>query len=248
MMTSTPTHYDTLGVSETASIRTIERAWRRLVAKEGPGSPRLPELNGAAEVLLDPARRKEYDAELAAARPAPEPSATDSEPASSKLRWIPLVVLPVLAVLAVVLATVLTLQARERDAAERAGVEAQAVAATSLESVLSYDYRRLEADRDRAVALMAPKLRKEFEKTYDELLATDKNGKPGAAVQTKTVVTAKTVGTAVMDAEPDEVTVLAFVNQSSVHGNKAAKNFANRVRVVLVQQDDRWLIEELDPR
>lgn len=251
-MTDNPTHYETLGVSETAKPAVIERAWRKQTAKEGPGSARLGTLNAAAEVLLDPVRRAAYDAELGAARPSPEPA--DSDPlaggSATSPRWLraAMVLLPILTVGAIVLAVMFTLKDRENTASDRAATEALAVAQTSLKSVLSYDYRRLEQDRARAAVLLAPDLRKEFDKTYDELLAEGKGDTEGAAVQTKTVVTAETVGAAVMDASPDEVTVLAFVNQTSTHNEESPRTFSNRVRVVLVERDGDWLISELDPR
>ncbi|RYE79585.1 MAG: hypothetical protein EOO74_03485 [Myxococcales bacterium] len=250
-MTENSTHYATLGVSESAKPAAIKRAWSRQTAKEGPGSARLTELNAAAEVLLDPVRRAAYDAELAAARPAPTATPEDpsgAEQGTSSLRRAAMVLLPILTVGAIALAIILTLQSRERDASDRAATEALAVAQTSLKSVLSYDYRHLDQDRERATTLLTPALAKEFDKTYDELLAEGKGDTEGAAVQTKTVVTSDTVGAAVMDASPDEVTILAFVNQTSTHDGESPRSFANRVRVVLLEQDGKWLINELDPR
>lgn len=251
------THYDTLGVAPGAKPATIQKAWRKRTAKEGPGSAHLSELNEAAEVLLDPVRRAAYDAELAARRPDPEPEDTGENAgddtgkgAGGRSRWrvVALVLLPILALGAIAVAVMATLEHREREASDRSATEALAVAENSLKAVLSYDYRDLEKDRARATPLLAPELRKEFDKTYDELLAASKGDTPGAAVQTKTVVTANTLGVAVMDASPDEVTVLAFVNQTSTHDGEQPRTFANRVRVVMVEQGGDWLISELDPR
>ena len=263
------THYATLGVRPNARPAAIEKAWRRQTAKEGPGSARLTELNAAAETLLDPVRRAAYDAELAAA--AKRTAETDSVPDSvsgtgpdgelesdrpgSASKWtgskwtqlVALVLLPILALGAAAVAVVFTMQSNQRTDADRSALQAQSVAEKSLESVLAYDYRKLDEDRRRAVGLLTPRLGKEFDKSFD-LLAKAKDGGPGAALQTKTVVTAKTVATAVMDAKPEEVTVLAFVNQTSTHGDEAPRSFANRVRVVLVKHGDEWLIDELDPR
>ena len=251
-MTDDSTHYETLGVSETAKPAAIEKAWRRATAKEGPGSSRLPQLNEAAEVLLDPARRAAYDAGLAEQRPSPEPvdEAAQNSPGSGVGRLpaaVALVLLPLLAIAAIAVAIVFTVQQRGSEAADRAATEAQAVAERSLGNLLAYDYRHLDQDRARAVAMLTPKMKKEFNKSFD-LLAKGKGDTPGAALQTKTVVTAKTMATAVMDSSADEVTVLAFVNQSSAHGDQAPRTFANRVRVVLQKQGDKWLVDELDPR
>ena len=53
-------------------------------------------------------------------------------------------------------------------------------------AILSYDYRRLPTDRKRAKEFLTPKYQKEYDKTF-KLLEEQKDGSPGAAVQTKTV-------------------------------------------------------------
>jgi curved DNA-binding protein CbpA len=88
------THYDTLGVSRTATPEQIKAAYRRLSlethpdaaasrAKAGPGSPpwrsrtgpaaedaeRFKRVSAAAGVLTNPRRRAAYDAELALSGP-----------------------------------------------------------------------------------------------------------------------------------------------------------------------------------
>lgn len=69
----TPTHYDTLGVSQTATAEEIKRAFRAASLKShpdrNPGDPtakaRFQELTGAYNVLSDSQKRAMYDAELA---------------------------------------------------------------------------------------------------------------------------------------------------------------------------------------
>jgi len=70
---STPTWYDLLDVVPTASTDEIRSAWRAAIAELEPTERRFVTLNEAAAVLLDPARRSEYDEELRAAEPEPEP-------------------------------------------------------------------------------------------------------------------------------------------------------------------------------
>lgn len=70
---SSPTWYDLLGVEPDATPDQIKAAWRDATDKFEPGSGagQFRLFNEAADVLLDPARRAEYDAELAgAAAPA----------------------------------------------------------------------------------------------------------------------------------------------------------------------------------
>ena len=63
-----PTLYDILGVSQDASRDEIRKAWReaadRFEPGEGGSTKQFRLFNQAAEVLLDPERRKEYDAKL----------------------------------------------------------------------------------------------------------------------------------------------------------------------------------------
>ena len=59
-----PSWYDLLGVPPTASSEEIRAAWKDAIADLDPTDRRFRVLNEAAEVLLDPERRKEYDASL----------------------------------------------------------------------------------------------------------------------------------------------------------------------------------------
>lgn len=252
-MSQETTYYDVLGVPRDAKPTQIRRAWRRLSDKAGPGSPELARYNEAAEVLLDPVKRAAYDVE----HPAPEPEPTPepeggayTSSAGSPARWLQLlafVVLPILTVGAIVLAVVFTVQHHHQTQTADARDEAPAAAEQALKYVLAYDYRHLADDRTRAGKYLTPAYKKKFLETF-ALLEQGKGGQPGSAVQTKTVVTADVVGTAVMDAEPDRAHVLAYVNQTSRHGTGDPMLFQNRVRVSLVHRDGAWLIDGLDPR
>jgi Mce-associated membrane protein len=80
-VTASPTWYDVLGVDPAATPEEIRTAWRSAIADLEPGDRRFRSCNQAAEVLLDPARRAEYDAGLAIAPPAPAPpEAVGDEP------------------------------------------------------------------------------------------------------------------------------------------------------------------------
>lgn len=256
----TQDHYALLGLRRDANAAQIRKAWHKRTAKAGPGTPEFVRLNEAAETLLDPHRRIAYDA----AHPEPEgaaPSSTSATPgavvassvdggagsARGARWWVSMVALPVLATVAVLVAGYLTLEKRHDDAVDEAGSSAVAAAQRSLPILLSYDYRHLASDRSAATRVLTPSYAKVFGKTFD-LLEKGKDGTAGSAVQTKTVVKATVVGSAVMDAEPDRVNVLAFVNQSSTHGSAQPTLFQNRVRVAMVHRDGRWLVDGLEPR
>ncbi len=71
-----PTLYDILGVSPDASREEIRKAWReaadRFEPGEGGSTKQFRLFNEAAEVLLDPERRKAYDAEFVKDEPPAE--------------------------------------------------------------------------------------------------------------------------------------------------------------------------------
>jgi Mce-associated membrane protein len=133
----------------------------------------------------------------------------------------------------------------DRVAVADAGPDASAAAERALKAVLSYDYRHMEADRDRAAQFLAPAYRKDYLKTFNGLLEEGPDGSPGPAVKTKTVVTADVLDAGVVDAERDRVRVVAFVNQSSVKGSAEPTIFQNRVVATMVRDGDTWLIENI---
>ena len=80
-----PSLYDLLDVDESATTDEIRAAWKAAIADLDPTDRRFRAYNQAAETLLDPERRSQYDAEMAASEPAvaepfeSEPEA-DAEP------------------------------------------------------------------------------------------------------------------------------------------------------------------------
>lgn len=81
----TPSWYDLLGLEPTASSDEVRAAWKSAIADLDPTDRRFRLANQAAEVLLDPARRAAYDAELAEAELAERELAEgESEPEDEK--------------------------------------------------------------------------------------------------------------------------------------------------------------------
>jgi Mce-associated membrane protein len=89
----TPTWYDILGVERDATPEQIKAAWRESTDKFEPGSggSRFRMFNEAADILLDPEKRRAYVAEIAgdagrapaAPPPPPPPPAPVAEPDES---------------------------------------------------------------------------------------------------------------------------------------------------------------------
>jgi Mce-associated membrane protein len=292
-MAQNPTWYDILGVDRDATPEQIKAAWRSATDKFEPGSgtSQFRLFNEAADVLLDPARRTAYDAELdgigagateplepetgpvaepeTEPEPEPEPETGLDEPTEPAKRGLgsavldPLSRLPIwgvgilagLALVAVVTALVLAFGIStpvedvdgltDRVAVADAGPEASSAAERALKQVLSYDYRHMEADRDRAAQFLTPSYRKEYLKNFNDLLIAGPDGGPGPAVKTKAVVTADVLDTGVVDASRDRVRVIAFVNQSSVKGDAAPTILQNRLVVTMVQRGDDWQIDNI---
>ncbi|MBO9522906.1 MAG: DnaJ domain-containing protein [Nocardioidaceae bacterium] len=278
---SGPTWYDILGVAPDATAEQVKAAWREATDKfePGQGSGQFRLFNEAADVLLDPAKRAAYDAEIGTAEvePTPEPApvvpgapevpeaAPDAQEAApdapAKRRALSLttvlaVCVPLLLVsLLVVVGSISGLKigglridsvsdrsdARDWDA----GTSAASAASRALTAVLAYDYRHLEADRDRAVRFFTPGGRKEYLKNFN-LLIKGKDGQVGPAVKTKTVVTANVLQTAVADATKNRARVVVFVNQSAVKGDKGTPAvFQNRVVVTMLHRGDDWLVDRI---
>ena len=227
------------GADTTEAVEPVEPP----VAEAGPAPAAVPDEAAATE----PESLEEPVAAPAPVEPEPAP---DRRPGGllGRLAAIPTLVLAVLAVVlvaAVVLAAVLGVRLQHRVDVFEAGPDASAAAERALTAVLSYDYRHMEADRDRAAQFLTPSYRKQYIKNFDDLLTQGPDGTPGPAEKTKAVVTADVLDTAVVDAERDRVRVLVFVNQSSVKGDAGPTVFQNRVVATLVHQGDRWLVDNI---
>lgn len=74
----TPSWYDVLDLDPSADAEEIRQAWRASIADLSPGDRGFRVRNEAAEVLLDPERRRAYDAQLLAEAEA-ETEASEAE-------------------------------------------------------------------------------------------------------------------------------------------------------------------------
>jgi Mce-associated membrane protein len=246
----TPSWYDLLGVSPDASGDEIRAAWKDAIADLDPTDRRFRVLNEAAEVLLDPERRSEYDRELA---PEPASGQTEDQPQPPQATqpeqesrtparagvpgWV-LVVVGVLTTAMVVLATWLYNQ--PSDAAVReATAEAQGAAERAVVTILAYDYRTMDEDQAAAGALMTD----DYRKKYDQLFAVLEENAPDV----KPVVTVEpVVASGIVRSGEDRVQVLVFVNRPSTNAqNKEPKVFRDQVTLTMEKVGDDWLVDNL---
>ncbi|MCW2847254.1 MAG: heat shock protein DnaJ domain protein [Marmoricola sp.] len=230
--------------------------------------------NEAADVLLDPEQRAAYDASLpeqdraeperthagpdfidpphAAAEPEPEPE-TETEPTgrepsvrkpATRAAVLLSILLALLTVAAVVLVVVFGLKARTDSRVADARDEAPAAAERAAKVMLAYDYKQLPQDRKRAATYLTDGFAKKYLANF-KLLEKQKDGTPGAAVQTKTSVTSSVLGSGVTDASEDRVRVLVFVNQVSTRPGKDPQIFQNRVAMTMQKVGNKWLVADL---
>ena len=117
---------------------------------------------------------------------------------------------------------------------------AASAARASIEQMLSYNYKTIDAQAAQIETLLTGSFKAEFTS------AMDKEIKP-LAVKTQTVVEAKVSDIGVMISTGSTVRVLAFVNQARVgvdHTTPAVDQ--NRVIATMSKVGDRWLISKVE--
>lgn len=221
---------------------------------------------GMADAPASPAAEKPVAEKPAAPAPAEQPAVETPAPAThvekpSRLAGVldplarstvALATTAVLLVAAIVASVVLVLHVNDTvdEAAtgpqgERGGKAAQAVAEDAMKAALSYDYRHIEVDRQKAGSYVAPSFRKEFLATYD-LLTEGPNGTPGGAIKLKAVQTVDLKSSGVVDADAERARILVFLNTETTKTDAQPQVRAWRIRVTMVNQGGKWLIEGLD--
>lgn len=264
----TPTWYDVLDVPRDADPDQIKSAWREATDRfePGSGSGQFRMFNEAANVLLDTDQRRQYDAALNAERtpgpvlaktPVPPPpaplAAREEKPRGiaravvaglGRLNLLTLGIIAVLTAAVLVAAAVIGVKVHQEGNVIDARDQAPAAAERAAKAVLAYDYRTLPADRKRATPYLTDRFRPKYLQNFT-LLEKQKDGTPGVAVQTKTVVTSSVLGSGVMDAEDGVVRVLVYVNQTSTRPGKDPQIFQNRVAMTMEAVGNRWLVDDL---
>jgi Mce-associated membrane protein len=253
--------YDVLDVDPAASADEIRTAWRSAVADLDPTDRRFRVYNQAAEVLLDPAKRAAYDAELAAASVEPESSsvepvetttATSVEPvettpsspetASPGTLWLVpgwlLIGLAVVTAAALVLVVVLFAQPSPQSV-ESDTSAAQSAAERAIVPILSYNAHRLGQSEAQAT----PYLTDAYRTQYEKLFAVIKQNAP----RTGTVVKARYVASGVVRSGTGRVDVLVFVDQSTTNKShpKTPVIYKNQATVTMEKVGNDWLVDNM---
>jgi Mce-associated membrane protein len=178
-------------------------------------------------------------------RPKRERKPREGVQPASRRAVIGTAVLAVLAIAAVVVAGLFGNQVRQNAQIADAREQAPAAAEQAAKTIFGYDYRQLDADKKQAQGYLTPAYAAKYLKAFD-LLQKQKDGTPGAAVQTKTTVKSTVLGSGVVDAESDVARVLVYVNLVSTRPNRSPQIFQNRVAMKMVKSGDRWLVDKVD--
>ena len=153
-------------------------------------------------------------------------------------RWL----VPVVALVAALalLGTVAGVSLRDPAAGARTDRAAASQARTSIEQMLSYNYKTIDAQAAQIEGLLTGSFKGEVS------AAMDKDIKP-LAVKNQTVVQAKVSDIGVMSSSATTVKVLAFVNQARVGTDQKQPVVAqNRVIATMSKVGDRWLISKVE--
>ena len=253
----TPNWYDLLDVDRHASAEEIRAAWRSAIADLEPDDRRFRVYNEAGAVLLDPARRADYDATLVD-EPEPEPQVEpepvvepeaeddaldadadtddDEPPAESGAErgGAPVWVVAALALLALALVvTTVFAWTRPGPVDEDA---ARAAARVAVIPVLSYDYRTLDEDMAAAHSYMTPGIRKDYDATMEVIKENAPN--------TKTVVTVEEpLADGVVRSSEGRVDVLLYLNMPTTNA-QGTQTYRNQVTLQMKLVGDEWLVDD----
>ncbi|WP_151083497.1 J domain-containing protein [Nocardioides cynanchi] len=252
--------YDVLDVEPTASPDEIRAAWRASVADLDPTDRRFRLYNQAAEVLLDPVRRAEYDAAALAEVEARATRAADLDPAAEPLpyvvpapagaadresarpqREVPGWLLVALAALtAIALAVVGVALSQPSEASVTTDTTAaQAAAERAVVPILSYDAHHL----DQSQAAATPYLTQDYRTQYDKLFSVIRDNAP----RTGTVVRAKYLASGIVRSGAGRVDVLVFVNQVTYNKQHPTTPviYKNQATVTMEKVGNDWLVDNM---
>jgi Mce-associated membrane protein len=255
-----PSWYDVLGVEPGASAEEVRAAWKDGIADLDPSDRRFRLLNQAAEVLLDPEQRAAYDASLAPApveEVAPRPSRDQVTDAGTQPQVgdrgpfvVPAWLLAGLVVAIAIFVGLSVWQANRNDEPDGSrgatssdltpsdARDAQVAAEKAAVAILAYDYRDLEGSRDAAL----PYLTDDYREKYDQLFEVLQENAPN----TKTIVRAELVASAVGLVGEDRIQVLVFVNRPTLNAELTEPEvYKDQATLTMVEVDGEWLVDNM---
>lgn len=123
---------------------------------------------------------------------------------------------------------------------EEPAQDAMAAAKEAITPVLSYDYRKLTADRAAAGAVMTPAYRAKYDKIFDDVVAKQA---PGLQAVVKV---SKVVEAGIVRVDDDRVQVLVLVDRSTARKSSATPlPTQDQVTLTMQKVGGRWLVDDL---
>ena len=170
--------------------------------------------------------------------PAPPAARSFGEQLRRPWVWVAAAVALVLTLVFLFLAFLNWQAERDAVASEDAARTVRATVSDKVGALLSYSFDTFDSDLKAAQAGMTADFRKQYDPTVQEIRSR--------ALAQKRSQQADVVAVAVLDATPDKVRTLVFVNTVSQRANHDKKSvMQNRVTVTMVKQGDSWLIDDL---
>lgn len=218
------------------------------------------DIDAAVDTALDTTFDSTVEPELAESRePAESPETTESRTkrtarthtartTRTARRAIVTAVLALALVAAVTVGAIFAVQYRDAIRTDHARTAAMAAAKRAAPVIFSYDYRHLDQDFGKAEAYLTGAFRAQYAKTTQTVVkptALQYHGIVQANVAKPTDGSAAAVS--VVSAAPDQVVVLAFIDQSTTSTRVTGTQVdQNRVLLTLTHTSQGWLISAVD--
>ena len=155
-------------------------------------------------------------------------------------------VLVALTVVAVVFGAVFGIRGviewRDDNSIVEAHEKAATAAASAGETIFTYQYNQLDEHLKDAKATMTPTFAKKFESIAPAL----QDLAPQRKIQVKATVRNAAAEECGDKCSPDRATMLVFIDQARVaDGAEKPTVFGNRIELMMVERDGRWLVDEI---
>ncbi len=218
---------------------------RRIAGERRPGRPQPADSTSAAPA---PAASKSQSATKTRTRKPTPSAAPKPRPTTGGGRgpsWLLVAVLGAVVLVLVALTAYLGLvkwdirDVRATDRVDEATKAAPSVAERAAATILSYDYKSLDADQKAAQRYMTPKFRKQYDGSM-KLVA-------GSAPKLRAKVDAEVKASGVSNADADRADVLVYVDQSTTStANGGEPQLAlNRALFRMKKVDGTWLVDDI---
>jgi Mce-associated membrane protein len=219
----------------------------------------VAESESESELDIEPELESDVDAAADAAEPASSPRirtrsrrqrmrASKSTQSRGVRRAVVTAVLAVALIAVVAIGAVLTVQYRDAIRTDHARTAAMAAAKREAPVIFSYDYRHLDQDFTKAEAFLTGSFRDQYAKTTQTVVkptALQYHGVVKATVAQPADGSAAAVS--VVSASPDQVVVLAFIDQSTTSTRVTGTQVdQNRVLLTLTHTSQGWLVSAVD--